>query len=91
VHGYQEGCFFHGYYDHCCFLPLYVICNDILLVAYLRESGQDVAKHAAAILKLLLKPIRRQWPDVKINIRADSGFCRDRILSWCDRHGVDYN
>ena len=90
VHGHQEGRFFHGYYDRYCFLPLYVFCNDILLVAYLRESGQDVAKHAAAILKLLVKRIRREWPKVKIIIRADSGFCRDRILSWCDRHGVDY-
>jgi hypothetical protein len=90
VHGHQEGYFFHGYYDHYCFLPLYVFCNDMLLVAYLRESGQDVATHAAAILKLLVDEIRRVWPNVKIIMRADSGFCRDRILSWCDRHGVDY-
>jgi len=90
VHGHQEGRFFHGYYDQYCFLPLYVFCNDILLVAYLRESGQDVAKHAAAILKLLVDRIRLQWPAVKIIVRADSGFCRDRMLTWCDRHGVDY-
>ncbi len=90
VHGHQQGRFFHGYYDEYCFLPLYVFCGDQLLVAYLRESGQDSATHAAAILKLLVRRIRHQWPQVKIIFRADSGFCRDRILTWCDRHGVDY-
>mgnify|MGYP005857958531 CR=1 FL=1 len=90
VHGHQEGRFFHGYYDHYCFLPLYVFCGDQLLVAYLRESGQDVARHAAAILKLLVDRIRQQWPQVKIIVRADSGFCRERMLWWCDTHGVDY-
>jgi hypothetical protein len=90
VHGHQEGRFFHGYYDDYCFLPLYVFCGDMLLVAYLRESRQDAARHAAAILKLLVDRIRQEWPQVKIIMRADSGFCRDRILSWCDAHGVDY-
>src|SRR5690606_24998204 len=86
----QQGRFFHGYYDPYCFLPLYVFCGDQLLVAYLRESGQDAATHSAAILKLLVKRIRRQWPAVQIIVRADSGFCRDLMLTWCDRHGVDY-
>lgn len=90
VHGRQQGRFFHGYYDPYCFLPLYVFCGDQLLVAYLRESGQDAATHSAAILKLLVKRIRRQWPAVQIIVRADSGFCRDLMLTWCDRHGVDY-
>jgi hypothetical protein len=56
VHGNQEGCFFHGYYDHYCFLPLYVFCRDQLLVSYLRPSHIDGAKHAWAILALLVKP-----------------------------------
>ena len=90
VHGHQEGRFFHGYYDRYCFLPLYVFCNDQLLVAYLRRSGQDAATHAAAILKLLVGRIRRDWPRVRIVMRADSGFCRERILSWCDRNGIGY-
>lgn len=90
VHGHQQGRFFHGYYDEYCFLPLYVFCNDMLLVAYLRESNRDAATHAAAILKLLVRRIRQQWPQVQIIVRADSGFCRDLMLTWCDRHGVDY-
>lgn len=90
VHGQQEGRFFHGYYDCHCFLPLYVFCGDRLLTAYLRPSNIDAAKHAAAILKLLVTRLRRAWPRTKIVFRGDSGFCRDRLLSWCDRHDVKY-
>ena len=90
VHGAQEGRFFHGYYDHYCFLPLYVFCQDQLLVSYLRPSKIDGAKHAWAILALLVKRLRQAWPQVKIIFRADSGFCRHRMLSWCERHGVSY-
>lgn len=90
VHGKQEGRFFHGYYDHYCFLPLYVFCRDQLLVSYLRPSKIDGAKHAWAILALLVKRLRQAWPKVRIVLRADSGFCRWRMLRWCERHGVDY-
>ena len=90
VHGNQEGRFFHGYYDHYCFLPLYVTCAEQLLVAYLRPANIDGAHHSRAILKLLVARLRQQWPDVKIVFRADSGFCRWKLLRWCDRNGVDY-
>ena len=90
IHGNQEGRFFHGYYDHYCFLPLYVTCGQQLLVAYLRPANIDGAKHSRAILKLLVDRFRQVWPKVKIIFRADSGFCRWRLMRWCDRHGVDY-
>jgi hypothetical protein len=90
VHGRQEGRFFHGYYDHYCFLPLYVFCGEQLLVSYLRPSDQDAAKHAWAVLALLVKRLRRAWPGVRIVVRADSGFCRWRMLRWCENHQVDY-
>lgn len=90
VHGRQEQRFFHGYYDQYCFLPLYVFCGDQLLVSYLRPSNIDGAKHAWAMLALLVKRLRRAWPQVRMMIRADSGFCRWRMLSWCERHGVQY-
>ena len=90
IHGNQEGCFFHGYYDHYCFLPLYVTCGQQLLVAYLRPADIDGARHSRAILKLLAARFRQQWPNVKIIFRADSGFCRWKLLRWCDRNGVDY-
>jgi DDE family transposase len=90
VHGRQEGRFFHGYYDQYCFLPLYVFCGEQLLVAYLRPSKIDAAKHAWAILALLVRRLRQAWPLVQIILRADSGFCRQRMLAWCERHDVGY-
>ncbi len=90
VHGKQEGGFFHGYYDHYCFLPLYVFCRDQLLVSYLRPSKHDAAQHAWAILSLLVKRLKKAWPAVHIIFRGDSGFCRHRMLTWCERHGVGY-
>ena len=90
VHGKQEGRFFHGYYDHYCFLPLYVFCGERLLVGYLRPSKIDGAKHAWAILSLLVKKLRQAWPGVRIIFRGDSGFCRHRMLGWCERKGVGY-
>lgn len=90
LHGNQEERFFHGYYDNYCYLPLYVFCGDQLLVAYLRPSKLDAAKHAGAILKWLTAQLRAAWPDVRIIFRGDSGFCRRRILHWCERNAVDY-
>ena len=83
VHGQQEGRSFHGY-----FLPLYVFCGEQLLVSYLRPSTQDAAQHAWAVLKLLVMRLRQAWPTVKIILRAESGFCRWKMLRWCERHGV---
>ena len=90
IHGKQEGRFFHGYYDHHCFLPLYVFCGDELLTAYLRPSNIDAAKHSRAVLKLLVGKLRAAWPAVKITIRGDSGFCRWRLMRWCDSRGIGY-
>ena len=90
VHGHQPGRFFHGYYDRYCYLPLYVLCGRQLLVAYLRPSNIDASKHAWSILSLLVKRFREKWPGVAIVFRGDSGFCRHRMLEWCDRNGVRY-
>lgn len=90
VHGNQVGRFFHGYYNHYCFLPLYVFCDHQLLVAYLRPANIDGAKHACAILSLLVKRLRQAWPKVRIIFRGDGGFCRHRMLDWCDRNQVGY-
>ena len=90
VHGQQAGRFFHGYYGHYCFLPLYVFCGEQLLVSYLRPSNIDAATHSAAIFKLLVRRLRQAWPGVRILFRGDSGFCRQRLLNWCERHGCHY-
>lgn len=90
LHGNQERSFFHGYYDHYCYLPLYVFCGEQLLVSYLRPSKISESKHAGAVLKLLVKRLRKAWPSVHIVLRGDSAFCRRRILGWCERNAVGY-
>jgi len=90
LHGQQEQRFFHGYYDSYCYLPLYVFCGQQLLCAYLRPSRIDAAQHTAAILKLLVTRLRQAWPGVRIIFRGDSGFCRQRVINWCERAGVNY-
>ena len=91
LHGQQEQRFFHGYYDNYCYLPLYVFCGQQLLCAHLRPSRIDGAQHTAAILKLLVCRLRQAWPEVRIIFRGDSGFCRQRVINWCERSGVHYN
>jgi hypothetical protein len=90
VHGNQEGRAFHGYYGDWCFLPLYVFCGEQLLVSYLRPSNIDAARHSGAILKLLVQRLRQSWPQVKIIFRGDSGFCRWKMLRWCEKNNVNY-
>ena len=90
VHGRQAGAFFHGYYGDYCFLPLYVFCGEQLLVSYLRPGNVGAAHHAWAVLKLLVQRLRQAWPHVKIIFRGDAGFCRWRLLRWCEQHHVHY-
>jgi len=90
IHGHQLGRFFHGYYKGYCFLPLYIFCGDHLLLARLRPSDTDAAAGSVKHLKRIVAQIREEWPGVKIVIRADSGFCREEILCWCEANGVDY-
>lgn len=90
LHGDQEQTEFHAYYDHYCYLPLYVYCGKALLACVLRNSRIDGARHAAAVIKLLVARLREAWPEVRIIVRADSGFCRQRLIRWCERHAIGY-
>jgi hypothetical protein len=90
VHGEQIGRHFSRFYNGYCFLPLYVFCGEQLLVAYLRSAKHEAALHTAAVLKLLTRRLRQAWPKVRLVIRGDSGFYRNRVLSWCERNGVDF-
>jgi hypothetical protein len=90
IHGHQLGRFFHGYYKNYCYLPLYIFCGDHLLCARLRPSDIDASTGAVKQMQRIVSQIRQSWPDVEIVIRADSGFCREEILRWCEDHRVDY-
>lgn len=90
LHGHQEGRFFHGYYKEFCYLPLYIFCGEHLLVAQLRTADNDASWGTVDVLARLIPQLRAAWPQVRIILRADSGFCREAIMAWCEAQGVDY-
>jgi len=90
LHGNQEGRFFHGYYDHYCYLPLYVFCGEHVLCARLREANHDASFGCLPELRRIVTQIRSAWPEVKIILRGDSGFCRNEVMSWCENNGVEF-
>jgi hypothetical protein len=90
VHGEQLGRFFQGYYREYCFLPLYIFCGEHLLWAQLRPSDIDGACGSLKALRRIITRLRQAWPEVKILIRGDAGFCREHIMCWCEENNVDY-
>ncbi len=90
LHGEQEARFFHGYYGEYCYLPLYIFCGEHLLCARQRASNQDASAGALAEVKRIVGQIRQRWPEVKIILRADSGFCREELMAWCEAEPVHY-
>ncbi len=90
LHGHQEGRFFHGYYGCYCYMPLYIFCGEHLLCARLRPSNQDGAAGSVAELERIVGELRRHWPKTRINIRGDSGFCREWLMKWCEDNHIGY-
>jgi hypothetical protein len=90
IHGEQEGRFFHGYYGCYCYLPLYIFLDEHLVCARLRPSNIDAAAGSLEEVQRIVKRLRFTWPEVKIILRADSGFCRDELMSWCEKNRVGY-
>ena len=90
LHGKQEGRFFHGYYDQYCYLPLFIFCGEHVLCARLRQSNRDASAGSLAEVERIVDQIRGTWPEVKIILRGDSGFCRNELMSWCEGKRVDY-
>ena len=90
LHGHQEGRFFHGYFDCYCYLPLYVFCRDHLLYAKLKSANLDPGNEALPDVRWVVRRIRARWPKVRIILRADSGFCREELMHWCEEEGLFY-
>lgn len=90
LHGKQEGRFYHGHYRHYCYLPLYIFCGDHVLCARLRPSSVGPAVGSKKEVARLVQQIRQRWPEVRIILRGDSGFCVNELMSWCEDNGVDY-
>jgi Transposase DDE domain group 1 len=90
LYGQQEDRFFHGYYNAYCYLPLYIFCGEHLLCARQRASNQDASAGCREEVERIVKQIRQHWPKVGIILRADSGFCREELMAWCEQNRVDY-
>jgi hypothetical protein len=90
IHGEQEGRFYHGYYDHYCYLPLFVFAGEHVLCARMRPSNIDASAGSCKEIERIVTRIRAAWPEVKIVLRGDSGFCREELMAWCEGHAVDY-
>ena len=90
LYGHQPERFFHGYYDSYCYLPLYIFAGDQLLCARLRPANQDAAAGAVEEVSRIVTQVRERWPEVRIVLRADSGFCREELMGWCEQNHVDY-
>jgi hypothetical protein len=90
LYGKQEARFFHGYYNEYCYLPLYIFCGDHLLCARQRACNQDASAGSREEVERIVQQIRRRWPKVRIILRADSGFCREELMAWCEKQQVDY-
>jgi hypothetical protein len=90
LYGHQPERFFHGYYDSYCYLPLYIFAGDQLLCARLRPANKDAAAGAVEEVSCIVEQVRGRWPKVKIVLRADSGFCREELMAWCEANHVDY-
>lgn len=88
--GHQEQRFFHGFYNHYCYLPLYILCGDHLLGVRLRPANIDASAGSLEEIERIVKQIRQSWPQIKIILRADSGFCREPLMNWCEANQVDY-
>lgn len=91
LHGAQEGRFFHGYYGHYCYLPLYCFCGNIPLLALLQDAKSDASAGTVNALSKIVPAIRRRFGrKIEIVLRADSGFARDAIMDWCEQNGLRY-
>src|SRR6266568_7440818 len=90
LHGQQEARFFHGYYGHYCYLPLYVFCGDHLLCARLRPSNIDASAGSLPEVGRIVAQIRARWKQTRIILRGDAGFCREELMAWCEAHRVHY-
>ena len=90
LHGNQEGKFYHGYYQHYCYLPLYIFCGDHVLCARLRPSSIGPAVGSRKEVERIVQQIRQRWPEVEIILRGDSGFCSDELMTWCEQNRVEY-
>jgi hypothetical protein len=92
AHGEQEGVRYHGYYRQHMYHPLLVFDGETghLITAVLRPGDVHGSAFVVLVLRRLLRKLRAAWPDVAVELRADSGFAIPRLYAWCEANAVDY-
>lgn len=92
THGNQEGSAYHGYYGQHMYHPLLVFdgTTDQLITAVLRPGTVHASHGALSVLKRIVAAIRDRWPEVTLEIRADSGFAIPALYAWCEDEGITY-
>ena len=90
LYGQQEGRFFHGYYEEYCYTPLYIFAGDWPVVAALHTAESEHQEETLRLLGKILERLRRRFPQIRLRVRGDSGFCRDGLMCWCEEQHVDY-
>ena len=92
VHGNQEGGFYHGYFGQHMYHPLLIFDGDTnqLITAVLRPGNVHAGRGSVPILRRLVRLLRTAWPDVAIEIRADSGFALPALYAFCEERGITY-
>jgi Transposase DDE domain group 1 len=92
AHGEQEGVAYHGYYRQHMYHPLLVFDGDTghLVTAVLRPGDVHGSAFVVLVLRRLLRKLRAAWPDVAVELRADSGFAIPRLYAWCEANAVAY-
>jgi hypothetical protein len=92
TYGDQEGTAYHGYYRQHMYHPLLIFDGDTnqLITAVLRAGNAHASRGVVAVLKRLVRALRRRWDGVRIEIRADSGFAIPALYDFCEEQGIAY-
>jgi Transposase DDE domain group 1 len=92
THGEQEGSSYHGYYRQHQYLPLLIFDGETqaLITAVLRPGTVHASRLAVPVLRRLVALLRARFPDVSIEIRADSGFAVPRLYTFCEQERITY-
>jgi hypothetical protein len=93
THGQQEGSSYHGYYRQHMYHPLLIFDGHTnhLVAAVLRQGTVHASRGVVAVVKRLVAAIRRRWPAVQIELRADSGFAVPALYDYCEREHLAYS
>lgn len=92
THGQQQLTFFHGYYEQYQYLVRVITCaeNDLVVFPVLLHGTAHAALGAASDLTRVVARLKQEWPDVRILVRADSGYAVPAFYQACEQLQIEY-